>query len=358
MSKFINFHELVGIKKAEGTQLVLENTPKALEFIKKVPYSHAAFGPLPVGSKVKFTVEFNSRLKSVKLLEDTVDLWVDDEDTVEGWTNISGVWFSPGENNIFNTAYAVANNGSTAHNIMLTGDSGYGKTARAKAIAEHKNMEFVRINVALLRNEQAIFCSVGLEENKTVMHLNKAAEAMQKGNAVILLDEANRAHPNILNSMYSILDDERAATINTPAGNLTVEVGKGTIFAATVNIGYQFTGTFEMDSALRKRFGSFVKVGPPPMEVETRVLCDRTGIDRGLAESIVLLLNNLRPNKHGKSLLEDTDIDITTRKALQLAELCYAGMPLRQAVEFSLINSVSDSTAVKHIMDQVNLLGV
>lgn len=357
MPKYIEFHELVGVKKKDGSQLILENPPKALEFLKKTPYSHAAFDLLPVGSKVKFTVEFNSRLKSVKLIEDTVELWVDNDDTVEGWTNIAGVWFSPEETELFNVSHAVANNGSKAHNIMLTGDSGYGKTARAKAFAEHKNMTYVRINVALLRNEQDVFCSVGLEDNKTTLHLNKAAEAMQNGNAVVLLDEANRAHPNILNSMYSILDDERAATINTPAGNLTVEVGKGTLFTATVNLGYQFTGTFEMDSALRKRFGSFVKVGPPPMEVETRVLVDRIGISRDQAETIVLLLNNLRPNKNSNRL-QDTDIDITTRKALQLAELCYAGMPLRQAVKVSLINSAPDETTIKQIMDQVNLLGV
>ena len=64
----------------------------------------------------------------------------------------------------------------------------------------------------------------------------KFVKAITSGNSVILLDELNRAYPNVLNTLLPVLDDTRTLTVGTE----TYEVADNVIFIATANIGQQY----------------------------------------------------------------------------------------------------------------------
>lgn len=350
----LEFYTLTGTVD-DGVVHLHDISDEVAKYLKKDTFYDEAFRVIDNESEISFTVEYNSvRQTPFKLLENSIQIiTAAGEEIIEGWCCVAGVWFSPEEFELFEAASEIASNGGKQYNLMLTGGSGYGKTARAKAWSHYKDMTYIRLNVALLRNEQAIFGVAGVKNNETVFNPTEAAKAMQQGNAVVLLDEANRAHSNILNGVYSILDDERSVWLNTPAGNFDITVGENVIFVATVNLGYQFTGTFEMDSAFRKRFSSFVEVAAPPMPVEVKLLQERLGLNQDTSETIVIILDRLR----SMTSLIDSDIDITTRKALQIGQLAKTKLSLRNAFKISLINSAPDNVR-KHITDVINAEGL
>lgn len=346
---------LEGIKDKEGCGVrITVGMEDVRDFLDKMNgyYESEEFFPLEVGQAVRFTVRYRGNSLTLIGNIDLINSPVAGAETMDGWVNISGVWFSPEELALFNTANEIASNGGKHYNLMLTGGSGYGKTARAKAWAEHSGKAYARLNVALLQDELSAFGTGVLDGDKTRFVLSEATEIMQEGNAVILLDEANRAQPNFLNGYYPILDDERGVMLTTPEGNIEIRVGDNVLFIATVNLGHQFTGTFEMDSAFRKRFGASVEVTAPPLDVEVKLLQDRYDVDRNTADTIVLAMHKLR----NMDKYSDSDLDVTTRKALQIAQLVKAGMPMRMAFKVALVNI--DPNLFKGNVDIINeLLG-
>lgn len=317
-----------------------------------------SFNSFDDGTNIQCTVLVNAtrRGTTVSLIQESIRTLIETagSEVVNGWTNIHGVWFENNEEvTTFEAHTAIAHNGGLYGNILIVGESGYGKTARAKAWAQYKKMNFVRVNVALVRDEQSIFGVAGYDGEHTLFNESEASEIMQAGNAVLLLDEINRTKPKTLNGVFSILDDDRRVVLSTPAGNKVIQLGKGVLIMGTANIGFKFVGTEPIDAALRNRFADTIEVLPPPMEVEVTILRDKTGIDQDTAESIILILNKIRH----EDKLKDADIDITTRKALQLATKYVHGVPLKTAFKTGVLNNLRDNArAYKDANDIISYL--
>ena len=80
-------------------------------------------------------------------------------------------------------------------------------------------------------------------------------KAIQTENAVILLDELSRAHPDAWNILMTVLDPgQRYLRLDEADGSPTINVAKGVCFIATANIGNEYTSTRVMDKALLDRF--------------------------------------------------------------------------------------------------------
>ena len=80
-------------------------------------------------------------------------------------------------------------------------------------------------------------------------------KAIQTPNAVILLDELSRAHPDAHNILMTVLDQgQRYLRLDEADGSPTIKVAKGVTFIATANIGNEYTATRVMDRALLDRF--------------------------------------------------------------------------------------------------------
>ena len=80
-------------------------------------------------------------------------------------------------------------------------------------------------------------------------------KAIQTPNAVILLDELTRAHPDAWNILMTVLDQgQRYLRLDEAEGQATIKVAEGVTFIATANIGNEYTATRQLDKALMDRF--------------------------------------------------------------------------------------------------------
>jgi MoxR-like ATPase len=334
----------------------IDNVPSSISiFMPDNEFKSIYFDNVTIGDKVSFDVWVRGK-RGIRIIEESIVKTNTDTPTLDGWTDVQGVWFNDEELALFEAASIHASNGGGQYNFTISGDSGYGKTARGQAWATEKEMDHVRVNCGLINTPEKWFFRAGVTETEqgnsvTVVHETPFTKAIEKGNAVIVLDEFNRTPAAAKNPLFPLLDDARETTVTVPAGNegnRTIKCGDNILFIATVNEGYKFTGTYAEDSALRKRFSSQIKVDQPPKEVESRIIQDRTGLAKRDAEKIVVVLHWLRDLES----LKDSDIDITTRKAIQIAEVMQTGRDIDFAFKVCVINtSVEDLP--KAIVDKI-----
>lgn len=308
----------------------------------------------PVGTLLTITFKQNGNSLECIHVEvgDALPEMVDKEiaeDPFYGWTKLGTEWFSPEEIEILETAAALAET-EQAFNVMVIGDSGYGKTSRGKAFAAARNMEYVRVDVSLFREPEEIFFwreSVAGENggSNTVAKPTQLTNALRNGNVLVQLDELNRAEAWVLDPLFPILDYERRTVLR----DNEIEVGENVIFMATVNEGFQFTGTFELDTALRNRFGAKMLVNAPPNSVEVEIVKEKCNIEEEVAEKIVRVLHKLRnSNEEGFGSL-----DISTRSALQVGLLYSKNMSLVKAFTVVVVNDCPN-TSRRQLLDIIN----
>jgi ATP-dependent Clp protease ATP-binding subunit ClpB len=119
--------------------------------------------------------------------------------------------------------------------FLFLGPTGVGKTELAKTVAEvyfnnEKNM--IRLDMSEYQHQDSVKKMIG-DENGSLGFLTE--EVRKKPFSLILLDELEKAHPNILNLFLQVFED----------GRLTDHSGKtvdftNTIIIATSNLGSMF----------------------------------------------------------------------------------------------------------------------
>lgn len=235
--------------------------------------------------------------------------------------------------------------------VMMIGPSGYGKTTIPFAMAEEWGMDVIRWDCAQVRDTEEFFGYRGakdgstLDENGDPIFIKTAfTKAVEKGNVVVILDELNRIDPYISNALFPLLDHAG----ETEVAGYDIKLGPNVIFFATINMGYQFTGTFELDAALTNRFIAKIVVDALPEDVEAKIIQARGGVSAEEARRIVKLMTGLRGLNNDGAL----SLDASTRVSLALAKLVGAGLDLRTAVVYSIINGISDEEA-KLVIDRV-----
>jgi nitric oxide reductase NorQ protein len=183
-------------------------------------------------------------------------------------------------------------------------------------------------------------------------HFNKAdgtffsealfVKAIQTPNAVILLDELSRAHPDAHNILMTVLDEgQRYLRLDEADGSPTIKVADGVSFIATANIGNEYTATRVMDRALMDRF----------------IIVEMDVLDK---EGEISLLTYLYPNLDEKSIEAIGDIVggtrielntespristmISTRNSVEMASLIYDGFTLEEAAEVCIYPQFDNS---------------
>lgn len=206
-------------------------------------------------------------------------------------------------------------------NILLTGPSGFGKTTLAYLFAKKTGRDFIKVDMSLVTEASEILGSLSLVNGTTKFNETPFTQAIQKGNCVILLDEINRAYPNVTNPLLGLLDDTHSVTY----GGVTYNVAPNTVFVVTANIGSQYTGTFKSDAALLNRMNFTCTVGDLPPEEEAKIYVNKTGISNAQASVIVKALIDCRSTFVGSS------IDFSPRTGISIARIIEFGGSLRFA---------------------------
>jgi MoxR-like ATPase len=245
-------------------------------------------------------------------------------------------------------------------NIMMTGMSGCGKTMSAKALVAALDRPDFYFNMGATQDPRATLIGNVQFNNELGTWLSEAlfVKAIQTPNAVILLDELTRAHPDAWNILMPVLDSgQRYLRLDEAADQATIKVAEGVTFIATANIGNEYTATRQLDKALIDRFTT----------IEMDILNDEeeTGLLQYMFPNVEKkILNNIATIAHltrTESLNDAPRIDsgVSTRTSVELAGLIYDGFELQDAAEITIYPQYdatggvdSERTFVKQIVQK------
>jgi MoxR-like ATPase len=200
--------------------------------------------------------------------------------------------------------------------VLLQGSHGAGKTEMAMQYAAISGKPMLIMDCANLKEPRDWFGYKTIVNGEIVWHESQFDRAISAGGHVILLDEINRVHPSVLNTLIPLLDG-RGFTYLEEKGDC-IRVGGDTVIFATMNEGAGYTGTSATDIALRDRFSRIVEVQYLTKAKEVELLCKRTGISKGDATKLVDIANQIRKKSIGVG--SSFSMAFSTRQLIAVAE--------------------------------------
>lgn len=223
-------------------------------------------------------------------------------------------------------------------NIMMTGPSGCGKTMAAKYLVRQLNRPDYYFNLGATQDPRATLIG-NTQFNKasgTYFAESTFVKAIKTPNAIILLDEMSRAHPDASNILMTVLDQgQRYLRLDEAEGSPIVNVAEGVTFIATANIGNEFTGTRVMDRALLDRFVTIemdVLNAKEELELLTMMY---PNVDAYELNAIAEIASHTR--EVSKSEIGKLSNMVSTRASVEMASLVYDGFTLQEAAEVSIV---------------------
>mgnify|MGYP003347106308 CR=1 FL=1 len=159
-------------------------------------------------------------------------------------------------------------------NIMMTGPAGCGKTQAAKSLVKAMDRPDFYFNLGATQDPRGTLIGNThfKKDTGTTFCESLFVKAIQTKDAVILLDELSRAHPEAWNILMTVLDQgQRYLRLDEHENAPTIPVAEGVTFIATANIGTEYTATRAMDRALVDRF-IIVEMEVLDMDQEVRLL--------------------------------------------------------------------------------------
>ena len=223
-------------------------------------------------------------------------------------------------------------------NIMMVGPAGSGKTEAAKALPTATDRPFFYFNLGATQDPRStLIGNTHFKNNETMFDESAFIKAIKTENAVILLDELSRAHPEAWNILMTVLDEgQRYLRLDENIDAPLVKVAQGVSFIATANIGTEYTSTRVLDRALLDRF-EVIEVDILSKEREHVLLSKRFGdkVEDGLLESVADIADVTR--KEWKSDEGKLSTMISTRMTVRVCELLADGFTLEEAAEVGIL---------------------
>jgi hypothetical protein len=231
--------------------------------------------------------------------------------------------------------------------ILMVGASGFGKTSIPKAMAEKFGMDFYRVNCATMRDTTDWLGSLEAVDGSTLMVKSDLANKMEDGNIVIVMDEFNRVQPWVHNTLFPLFDDDA----KTEWKNVEFKVGPNVIFVFTINFGWQYAGTFELDTAMMNRVDMTIKVGELPTRIETQLLTKVYGTTESEALTIVNVVRRLRKASFEGKL----SVDCSTRTSLKIAkQFSFGVLTMRECFESIITAGILEESESRVAYDIIN----
>ena len=223
-------------------------------------------------------------------------------------------------------------------NILMTGPTGCGKTLAAQSLVKSLKRPDFYFNLGATQDARAtLIGNTHFNKEKGTFFSESAfVKAIKTPNAIILLDELSRAHPEAANILMTVLDaGQRYLRLDEAEGSPIIKVASGVTFIATANIGGEYTATRVMDRALMDRF----------VQIEMDLL-DKEGelalLKFKFPEADEYSLNALAEIADTTRQLIKTDASkistiVSTRVNVEAAGLIYDGFTLFEAANIAIL---------------------
>ena len=245
-------------------------------------------------------------------------------------------------------------------NIMMTGPAGCGKTMAAKAVVNSLDRADFYFNLGATQDPRGTLIGNTHFDAKKGTYFSEShfVKAIQTPNAVILLDELSRAHPDAWNILMTVLDyGQRYLRLDEKNDSETIKVADGVTFVATANIGNEYTSTRVMDKALMDRF-TIVEMDVLSEEDENSLLNYMfPHVDSVVLGNVAKIASLTRTESNSETARISSGI--STRTTVELCGLLFDGFSLEEASEVSIYPQYdntggvdSERTFVKQIVQK------
>ena len=245
-------------------------------------------------------------------------------------------------------------------NIMMTGPAGCGKTMAAKSVVNSLDRADFYFNLGATQDPRGTLIGNTHFDSKKGTYFSESlfVKAIQTPNAVILLDELSRAHPDAWNILMTVLDyGQRYLRLDEQDNQATIKVADGVTFVATANIGNEYTSTRVMDKALMDRF-TIVEMDVLSEADETSLLNYMfPNVDSTLLGNVAKIATLTRTESNSDTARISSGI--STRTTVELCGLLFDGFTLEEAAEVSIYPQYdttggvdSERTFVKQIVQK------
>jgi nitric oxide reductase NorQ protein len=223
-------------------------------------------------------------------------------------------------------------------NIMMVGPTGCGKTLAAQSLVKSLKRPDFYFNLGATQDPRATLIGNTHFNKEAGTFFSESAfvKAIKTPNAIVLLDELSRAHPEAWNILMTVLDaGQRYLRLDEAEGSPIVKVANGVTFIATANIGNEYTSTRVMDRAIMDRFVT-IEMDLLDKQSEYELLKFK------FPEADDYSLNALAEIADTTRQLIKTDASkistiVSTRVNVEAAGLIYDGFSLNEAAEIAIL---------------------
>lgn len=232
--------------------------------------------------------------------------------------------------------------------FLCLGPTGVGKTELAKALAHFlfdSDDAMVRIDMSEFMEKHSVSRLIGAPPGYVGYEQGGylTEHVRRRPYSVILLDEIEKAHPDVFNVLLQVLDDGRL----TDGQGRTVDF-KNVVIMMTSNLGSDIiqeqarSGDYE---SLRKKVMEVVGLHFRP-EFINRI--DETIVFKPLGEAQIQLITYIQLERLSKRLVErDLTLDVSPEALSLIAQVgfdpVYGARPLKRAIQYMIENPLAEA---------------